>query len=276
MSASRSGTKKDGKTAFVVTSGLVKFAAYGVTYEARPDHPQFGEMQEWLKAGQTRKAVGAYNKGLKKVAVAGFSVSDDTLYYKGQKMPKIFSEVYSSVLSQPHRLKALELFFDNLVKNPSPMSVEAFARFLQNAKAPITDRGTFLVYKKVTHDWKDCHTKTFDNHPGVTVEMPRERVDPNQNNECSTGFHCCSYNYIGSFGGDRIVVVEVNPADVVAVPPDYKGSKMRVCKYTVMSTLPDLKAHVAEHMPDILGSMPFFRASQEMGKFKHSYGLRGQ
>lgn len=44
------------------------------------------------------------------------------------------------------------------------------------------------------------------------------------------GFAC---NY-GAEGGDRIVIVEVDPADVVSVPTDCSCQKVRTCRYTVV------------------------------------------
>jgi methionyl-tRNA synthetase len=36
-------------------------------------------------------------------------------------------------------------------------------------------------------------------------------------------------------GGDKLLDVEVDPQDVVAVPTDYNGTKMRVSKFKVVS-----------------------------------------
>jgi hypothetical protein len=43
--------------------------------------------------------------------------------------------------------------------------------------------------------------------------------------------------YAQSFasGDDKILDVEVSPADVVAVPTDYNGTKMRVCRFKVVA-----------------------------------------
>jgi hypothetical protein len=170
------------------------------------------------------------------------------------------------VAGSAERHRAMTAFLEDLVRNPSPMSVEAFARWIDKKRHPVTDRGTFLAYKRVTSAYRDCHTGNFDNSPGQVVEMPRERVDSNQRNTCSTGFHVCSHDYLGNFAGARDLVVEIAPSDVVAVPPDYEFTKMRVCKYRVICDLEDFKRLVLEKPQDVLGGLPFFKTAQLDGR----------
>lgn len=67
---------------------------------------------------------------------------------------------------------------------------------------------------------------------GEPVTMPREKCDPNINNECSYGLHIGSYQYVRSFGEgmDTILACLVNPADIVAIP-QHDTSKIRCCRY---------------------------------------------
>jgi hypothetical protein len=66
--------------------------------------------------------------------------------------------------------------------------------------------------------------------------MNRQDVDDNCNNTCSTGLHFCSLNYLGSFGssGDPVVILKIDPKDVVSIPVDYNNTKGRCCKYEVV------------------------------------------
>ena len=63
--------------------------------------------------------------------------------------------------------------------------------------------------------------------------MNRNDVDDNPNNHCSHGLHVARYNYAYNWD-DKTVIVKINPRDVVCVPDDYDGEKMRVCKYEVL------------------------------------------
>jgi hypothetical protein len=102
---------------------------------------------------------------------------------------------------------------------------------------PITDDGCFIGYKAITNDWKDKHSRTFDNRVGKTPTVPRNTVDDDFRNGCSHGLHIGSYKYANEFarGDDRIVLVKVNPADAVSVPEDCEFQKLRAWRYKVIA-----------------------------------------
>jgi hypothetical protein len=62
-------------------------------------------------------------------------------------------------------------------------------------------------------------------------------VDDNPENGCSYGFHAGSIDYAGNFGGSdrRVVIVKINPEDVVSVPNDCECQKLRTAKYEVVA-----------------------------------------
>jgi hypothetical protein len=128
-------------------------------------------------------------------------------------------------------------FWRNVQENPSKESREHLFLFLEANKMPITHDGCFLGYKGVKKngngDLVDAHTGTFCNNVGAVVTMPREKVNPNRNETCSSGLHVAAFSYArGNYG--TLIEVKVNPRDVVAVPNDYNNQKMRVCRYEVM------------------------------------------
>jgi hypothetical protein len=84
----------------------------------------------------------------------------------------------------------------------------------------------------------------MDNSPGKIVEMERNAVDDNMHNTCSTGLHFCSKEYLPHFGNrdsgkkaDRVVILKINPRDVVSIPADYNATKGRACRYEVIGEL---------------------------------------
>jgi hypothetical protein len=141
------------------------------------------------------------------------------------------------MLTDGFPIKPLVLFMENLMENPSYRSVNELYGFLEKNNLPITPEGHFLAYKKVRADFKDVHSGTMDNSVGQVVEMPRNLVDDNANNTCSSGLHFCSQSYLSSFGGERTVIVKINPRDVVSIPNDYDFSKGRACRYEVVGEL---------------------------------------
>ena len=118
--------------------------------------------------------------------------------------------------------------------NPSYRAVNELYGFLEKNNLPITPDGHFLAYKRVRDDYKDVYSGTMDNSIGKIVEMERNLVNDDKNQTCSSGLHFCSEGYLNHFGGDRTVIVKINPRDVVSIPTDYDNSKGRACRYEVI------------------------------------------
>ena len=125
-------------------------------------------------------------------------------------------------------------FMENMMQNPSYRAVNELYGFLEKNRLPITGDGHFLAYKKVRADFKDCHSGTMDNSVGQIVEMERNQVNDDKNQTCSAGLHFCSESYLKHFGGERTVIVKINPRDVVSIPTDYDNAKGRACRYEVI------------------------------------------
>lgn len=134
-------------------------------------------------------------------------------------------------------------FLDNLTQNPLMMAIKELYLFLSKAgnDFEITEDGCFLAYKKVRSDFKDIFTGTFDNSVGQVVKMKRQDVEFDREKVCSYGLHFCSKSYLdyySSYGNnDVVVIVKVNPKDVVSIPSDYENAKGRCCRYEVVNVL---------------------------------------
>jgi len=166
-------------------------------------------------------------------------------------------------------------FMENLYQNPSKRAVTELYGFLEKGNLPITPDGHFLAYKKVRADYTDVHSGKFNNSVGQVVEMERHDVDDNKDNTCSTGLHFCAMSYLSCFGGERTVIVKINPADVVSIPSDYNDAKGRACRYEVIGELAvDPKdAFVSPVQSTAVGSQPVYQAGPKTGDtvFKRGY-----
>jgi hypothetical protein len=139
-----------------------------------------------------------------------------------------------SMLQEGFDVTPMANFMENLFSNPSKRAVDELYGFLEKNSLPITPQGHFLAYKRVRANYTDCHTGTMDNSVGRVVEMERNAVDDDKDRTCSAGLHFCSHSYLGHFSGDRVVIVKINPRDVVSIPSDYNDSKGRACRYEVI------------------------------------------
>lgn len=127
-------------------------------------------------------------------------------------------------------------FLTKLNLNPSSRAVNELYTFLEHKFLPLTANGNFLAYKALRSNYTDVHTGKFDNTVGNLLEMPRNKVDDNKEVGCSYGFHAGTLEYARDFRpvDGKLVVVEINPADVVSIPTDCNCQKLRTCKYMVV------------------------------------------
>ena len=191
--------------------------------------------------------------------------------YQNEPIDNVLTKRIFDMMQQGFPIEPMMNFLANLMNNPSRTSVEELFGFMRNNELPITEDGHFLAYKKIREDYKDVHSGTINNSVGSIVVMPRNRVDDNRSRTCSSGLHFCSKGYLASFGGQRIVVLKINPADVVSIPADYNDSKGRCCRYEVVSELDMATAFEGQHTElssrAVSGMDPDFQDEDEEGAF---------
>ena len=166
----------------------------------------------------------------------GIEVKDGNLYVFGDPVHSTLATRVISFLG--HDLDCVHLFkfILKLNLNPSKRAVDELYTFLEHKFLPLTANGNFLAYKALRSNYTDVHTGKFDNTVGNLLEMPRNKVDDNKEVGCSYGFHAGTLEYARDFRpfDGKLVVVEINPADVVSIPTDCNCQKLRTCKYMVV------------------------------------------
>lgn len=173
------------------------------------------------------------------------AIEGEKFFWKGQELHTSLTVRIIQMYQDGFPIEPMVNFMENLMLNPSKRAVTELYGFLEKGNLPITPDGYFLAYKKVKQDYTDCHTGTMDNSVGKIVEMERNMVDDDQNRTCSTGLHFCSREYLNHFGGERVMILKINPRDVVSIPNDYNDTKGRACRYEVIDEIDKEKADEA-------------------------------
>lgn len=215
-------------------------------YEKALSLYQKGDMEGVFLAISNKHRIEKLSNG----KVTCYPEQNALVYEDGPNKFQFVSSLTARVIDTIHKggdATGLMLFANKLSNNPSKRAVEELFDFLQAMDITITDEGMVRCYKKVRSNYTDCHTGTFDNSVGVTVQMPRHMVNDDSEVACSYGLHVCSKAYLSYFGGERILAVDVDPADFVSIPKDYYSidannmvkAKARVCKYVVVADITD-------------------------------------
>lgn len=138
-------------------------------------------------------------------------------------------------------------FLENLMTSPSEHSREQLYDWIAPRDITITQDGHFLAYKGLYSDFTSINagpgivnnveytgSTHLDNTPGNVVEFSRSKVVANSSIGCAVGLHAGTHEYASGFAQGKLVLVKINPRDVVSVPTDCDAQKLRVCRYEVL------------------------------------------
>lgn len=253
---------------FIFTVNELTVVVNNVPYTIGRDHPRFDDVLQAVRESRFEdvpemvniaKAVQRFGNTLVEV-----DENEGVIRYNGTVLHNTLTDRIIWMMRDGFDVKPFVLFVENLMRNPSKRAVDELYTFMEYGKLPITEDGCFLAYKRIRGNYMDVHSGTCLNKPAnllradeansmpylrvgrdrnVTVElvdgvttlsMPRNRVQENSQITCSDGLHFCSLEYLKNFTGERIVIMKINPADVVSIPADYNNTKGRCCKYQVV------------------------------------------
>jgi len=229
--------------AHVITEESVTIITDGSPVTIRSDNDSYNAVVSLLLEHKFSEAIDESCMAIKiknQAGENGFDVVGDTVLINGEELPEALSKMLINLVTSNISTAPLVAFWNNLKSNPSFRSRKCLYDFLLANSCTITEDGHFICYKAVASNYLDKHSGTFDNQIGCVVEMDRSEVDDDPQHTCSKGLHVAAYSYARDvFLGqnDHLVLVKVNPADVVAVPYDYNNTKIRVCKYEVVDEI---------------------------------------
>ena len=225
---------------FMFVDGNLTVVLNNKSFQVLPDHLNYKMILEALPSATSdeliemidiEKAVATFSDGL-------VEIKNGQVTYEGEVVHGSISKRILEFMSKGLPFQPLVNFLNNLMGNPSMQSQKELYDFLEHEHLPITEDGYFLAYKAVRSDYMDKYRGIFDNHVGNVCEMTRSKVDDDRGRGCSNGLHAGALNYVAGYGslesGDKIVIVKINPADVVSVPSDCNYEKLRTCRYEVV------------------------------------------
>lgn len=244
---------------YIITQDNLTVFVGGRQYTIRNDHVNYEEVHCLLTQVDPDEFTEDYLVSLlsEKQAVAqafsssGIEVTEGGVYRNGQQVHGYLASRMVEFVRSKQDVQPLVNFMQKLYENPSKTAVDELYLWLEQANMPITSGGNFLAYKKVADDYSSYHRgpngEPVMNLIGTRVEMPRNQVDDQRNRTCSYGLHFCSWQYLPSYmgGRGRVLVVEVNPSEVVSIPSDHSDQKGRACGYVVRSEIKESDAEFA-------------------------------
>lgn len=252
---------------FIVTADGVTLYLDGKSYTADKTHPNYSKIisaiqtENWEDVPALVDVANALQEFVSDSTVQVHAAAG-VVSYNGEPLRGYLVDRILTMMEQGFNIKPMTAYLENLMQNSSKRAIDELHGFNEFGNMPITEDGYFIAYKRID-GWYDTHTGQVLNKPAelltaeelamlpytvngvtvavadgkLTVSMPRNKVDDRATQTCSQGLHFCSQAYLKEFSGNRIVVLKINPADVVSIPVDYNNTKGRCCKYQVIDVL---------------------------------------
>lgn len=232
-------------TAKIVSgSGVITCVIGGKVYSVSRDHWNYPKIFKAFKENDSETFIIAHDleqqfKNVETNSGGKVKLIGETIYYNDKPLHNSMTNRMIQLLREGQDINYLVKFLENLMQNTSASSIEQAYPFLEHHGIPITEDGCFLAKKCVRSDYYDKYSGTMLNKPGMKVKVERNTVVDNPNRHCAAGIHVGASSYAGVGGwywreGDKVLLVKVNPKDIVSVPTDHSFTKMRVCEYEVL------------------------------------------
>jgi len=181
------------------------------------------------------------------------SVSNGHVFFDGDLVNgSITKQIIRFLNEKVEDWKPLVAFFEKVQSNPNEHSREQLYDWLQAHNFTITTSGDIVGYKGVNKKEDGTLISGYSGHAivdgtyikghipnviGSVIEMPRGDVAHDPSEACSTGLHVGTYEYAHDYANGAMLKVHINPRDVVSVPTDAQGEKVRVCRYRVVEII---------------------------------------
>ena len=225
--------------AHILTDHSLTVILEGQAHTIQADHPNWDKAVQALKVDDADALAGLLDlaKAVEDYVDGNVEVKDGAILHRGEVTHNVVVDKILEFMRQDLPFQPLVKFLDKLLDNPSRRAVNELYSFLEHKSMPLTAEGNFVAYKGVNQNFKDHYSGKFDNSVGQVLEMKRNSVCDDANIGCSYGFHAGSYEYAKGYShnGGNLMLVEIDPSDVVSVPLDCECQKLRTAKYKVVA-----------------------------------------
>lgn len=234
----------------VLNDSLIIINTNNQTFTYYNDHQNFSEIKEIAsqivktsscteKQFSNLKSFSSIKEKLINWGAGYVTVVNSQIYYKNELIDDVLSKfILYLVKNNDQDLQYWCNFLDTIQNCSSSHVYDRLFLFISKNDLAISKDGrSIYAWKVIGSNYKDKYTNTIDNSIGQYVSMPRNKVTIDNNISCSSGLHVASLDYLRSCyaaTGDRLVIVKVNIEDIVSIPNDYEGSKIRVSAYSVV------------------------------------------
>jgi len=233
---------------YLITEVGISVLLSGEHFVISTDHPNFDRIKEVLESDDHSELKGlvdvsasvrSWIKDFYDLSLAGGALVMDGVPFGEEISNKVFDMIDAGNDASP-----LVNFLRKVRSNPSNVAQKELLLFCVANGFMIHEDGDVIAYKSVRDDFTDIHSGKIYNGVGSIVSMDRGDVDDERSHTCSHGLHFAAFEYASTWAGTRgrhLMVMKINPQNVVSIPSDYHNEKGRCCRYEVIAEVTNWK-----------------------------------
>ncbi len=256
---------------FVLSDTSLTVVLDGAPQAIPASHPSWAEILNLVQAPYAEedelRMLLDVGKSIENFTSGRIAVTNRVLTYDGRQLNTSLTRKILQFMQEgkDEMIAPLVSFLDRVMQNPSHRAVNGLYDWVSRSGMPITSEGYILAWKIVDADFMDYYSGTLDHTPGNVVQQPRNMCDEDPNATCSAGIHFCSFDYLPKYqnNADRcVLLVQIDPANVVAIPEEYGIAKGRCCELTVIRQVPEDKIEHFFPKAELHDFQPVFEVGQ--------------
>jgi len=214
-------------------------------YVARNTHPNFNKIVSAIISKQFEKAVKLFDIKLavKTQSKGKFTITNGVVYYNSTPIHNAVCSKILDFLAQGEDINPWVKFLEKLLDNPSKYIFNNLYSYMEKYKLSIDKDGDIYALKAVKSNLKSKWTDSVQYIVGEAFSEPRVFLrDDSNDGYCGPGLWFGHEQFVFGYGGgnDHVLVVKVNPKDVIAIPSLASFQKMAACSITPILDLGEI------------------------------------
>lgn len=229
---------------YIFTQDGLSIVANGKLFTVNKTHRNYDEIKAAMRTKDYDIVEGLINVAAQiKEYAAGTKIEVDAeagvVLYNGEEVRSEIAEHILEMLADEFDIVPMVKLLARIMSNPSERARNEVYGWIRANGMTITEEGMIIAWKRVRDDFTSFYDSVTMHRVGEMTSMPRANVDTDSRNTCSRGLHFCAHAYLPLYQGGQgqVLMLEVDPADIVAIPDDYQFAKGRACGYKVVEAL---------------------------------------
>ncbi len=230
-------------SSYIIGPNYVSFFYGNRPYSVTQDHPKFTLVKEQLLHGFIGAAYEILTRANEAFEYRGLTINSNGVFYQGERLNGAVVDRIIELFKANKPVDRLVAFLRRLMDNPSKFIYNNLYNYLEKYKLPIDEDGFVYAIKAVKHDLKSKWTDKVQYRVWDTYSEPRAILTAKDNDSyCGKGlwFGWTDFVFNYGIGNDHVVVVKVDPANIIATPNLSGYQKIAACSLFIAKDLGEI------------------------------------